>query len=98
MVSNMIWIIVKKIIILAFLFYVWLCVVSHFQILREVSKLGLDNLDNVKPFHNEYDDSMLFAAAAAPGMDDDSMGYHPEQDQDALESVDDEQVSHPWWL
>ncbi len=36
----------------AFLFYLWLCVVSHFQVLREVDKLGLlDGCSNdVRPF------------------------------------------------
>ena len=34
----------------AFLFYCWLCVVSHFQVLREVAQLGLDNIENVQPF------------------------------------------------
>ncbi len=33
----------------AFLFYLWLCVVSHFQVLREVDKLGLmHRLDDVR--------------------------------------------------
>ena len=34
----------------AFLFYCWLCVVSHFQILREVAHLAHDNFENVQPF------------------------------------------------
>lgn len=47
---------------LAFLFYCWLCVVSHFQVLREVAQLGLDNIENVQPFKNEDDDDSMMAA------------------------------------
>ena len=46
----------------AFLFYCWLCVVSHFQVLREVAQLGLDNIENVQPFKNEDDDDSMMAA------------------------------------
>lgn len=43
----------------AFLFYVWLCVVSHFQLLRELDKLGLSSLEHVEPFHNEDGDTTM---------------------------------------
>jgi len=42
----------------AFVCYVWLCVVSHFQILREMHKLGINSaksMENVVPFVNEDD-------------------------------------------
>lgn len=45
--------------ITAFLFYVWLCVVSHFQLLRELDKLGLSSLEHVEPFHNEDGDTTM---------------------------------------
>lgn len=54
---------------MAFLFYLWLCVVSHFQILREVSKLGLGNMDNVHKFVNEDSESV---------MEPQSMDYSPD--------------------
>ena len=43
----------------AFLFYLWLCVVSHFQILREVEKLGIGKMDNVQKFTNEDSSSIM---------------------------------------
>jgi len=54
---------------LAFLFYCWLCVVSHFQVLREVAQLGLDNIENVQPFKNEDDDDDSMMAAGYVGDD-----------------------------
>ncbi len=42
----------------AFVFYLWLCVVSHFQILREVSKL-CEGLEHVQPFTNTSEDSVV---------------------------------------
>jgi len=47
---------------LAFLFYCWLCVVSHFQILREVAHLAHDNFENVQPFKNEDDGASMMGA------------------------------------
>jgi len=52
---------------LAFLFYCWLAVVSHFQILREVAQLGLDSIENVQPFKNEDDDDDMMAAGYVGG-------------------------------
>merc|ERR1719219_2887006 len=81
---------------LAFLFYCWLCVVSHFQVLREVAQLGLDNIENVQPFKNEDDDASMMAAGyvgddgygeknQALVEDDEETTEEPKGDEDAEE-------------
>merc|ERR1712066_691232 len=81
---------------LAFLFYCWLCVVSHFQVLREVAQLGLDNIENVQPFKNEDDDASMMAAGyvgddgygeknEALVEDDEEAKEEPKGDKDAEE-------------
>jgi len=46
---------VVGVMILAFLFYLWLCVVSHYQILREISQLGMGH-DKVQIMQYPYND------------------------------------------
>lgn len=66
----------------AFTTYVWLCVVSYFQALREVSKLGLNkDMEHVVPFENEdhYND----------GYDsEDEYGMKNDLDDDGAEKTD----------
>merc|ERR1719219_138676 len=87
---------------LAFLFYCWLCVVSHFQILREVAQLGLDSIENVQPFKNEDDDDDMMAAGYVGGggygekngalEDDDGNIAEEEADADVGGGGDDKDV------
>ena len=68
------------------MFYLWLCVVSHFQILKEVSALGLgSDLEHVKPFHNEDPDSVLIT-------EDYPTNYDDNDDNDGLVDKDKEEV------
>jgi len=76
----------------AFLFYLWLCVVSHFQILREVSALGLSDLEHVKPFTNEPDnDSMLYTEEYPTSYND-----QKEDKESVLDVDDDEALNHEY--
>merc|ERR1712037_1017447 len=70
-------------------FYCWLCVVSHFQILREVAQLGLDSIENVRPFKNEDDDDASMMAAGYVGDD----GYG--EKNEALVEDDEEVKEEP---
>lgn len=79
---------------LAFLFYCWLCVVSHFQVLREVAQLGLDNIENVQPFKNEDDDDDDASMMAAGYVGDDGYGEKNEalvEDDEVKEDKDPEE-------
>lgn len=75
----------------------WLCVVSHFQLLREVAKLGISNMEHVQPFENE-DDSVAIDEDYPTKQE--SLDYNPEKqdivtdadhpaDEDAATTLDD---------
>lgn len=74
---------------MAFLFYLWLCVVSHFQILREVSALGLTNMEHVQPFHNEFDDQSV----EETHQEVDEYEEENEEDDDNKDDSDDDDES-----
>ena len=68
------------------MFYLWLCVVSHFQILREVSALGLSDLEHVKPFKNEPDtESVMYTEE-----------YPTSYDKDKEDVIDEDDLNHEY--
>merc|ERR1712156_354546 len=100
--SNLIATSVIGAVILAFYFYVWLCVVSHFQTIKEISDLGL--LDKgasgaVLPFVNEDGDGYSNKTADSTvnmrdDEDNDDEGDGDDDDKDdekeELESISDD--------
>jgi len=100
--SNLIATSVIGAVILAFYFYVWLCVVSHFQTIKEITDLGL--LDKgasgaVLPFVNEDGDGYSNKTADSTvnmrdDEDNDDEGDGDEDDKDdekeELESISDD--------
>lgn len=92
--SNLIATSVIGSVILAFYFYVWLCVVSHFQTLKEINNLGLlDKGANgaVLPFVNEDGLSNTSTVNSTVNMreNDDENPNDPDENKDELESVAD---------
>jgi len=100
--SNLIATSVIGAVILAFYFYVWLCVVSHFQTIKEITDLGL--LDKgasgaVLPFVNEDGDGYSNKTADSTvnmrddeDNDDDGDGDDDDKDdeKEELESISDD--------
>jgi len=100
--SNLIATSVIGAVILAFYFYVWLCVVSHFQTIKEITDLGL--LDKgasgaVLPFVNEDGDGYSNKTADSTvnmrddeDNDDDGEGDDDDKDdeKEELESISDD--------
>merc|ERR1711997_429627 len=103
--SNLIATSVIGAVVMAFYFYVWLCVVSHFQTLKEISDLGLlgkgDNNGAVLPFHQDQDGDGFSNKTADStvnmrddednddGNDDDSENESDEKDE--LERISDDE-------
>jgi len=92
--SNLIATSVLGAVIVAFYFYVWLCVVSHFQTIKEISDLGLlDKGDSgdVLPFVHEDGYSNSSTVNSTVNMrDDDDDEYDDKEDaddKDELESI-----------
>jgi len=88
--SNLIATSVLGAVIVAFYFYVWLCVVSHFQTIKEISDLGLlDKGDSgdVLPFVHEDGYSNGTANSTVNMRDDDDDEYDDKEDADELESI-----------
>ena len=80
--------------IIAFYFYVWLCVVSHFQTLKEITDLGLlDKGANgtVLPFVNEDGDGYSNPSTVNSTVNmRDNDDENADDNKDELESVTDE--------
>lgn len=81
-------------VIVAFYFYVWLCVVSHFQTIKEIAYLGLlDKGDSgaVLPFVNDDGYSHSSTVNSTVNMRDDDDDEYKEtpddDDKDELESI-----------
>lgn len=81
-------------VVVAFYFYVWLCVVSHFQTIKEISDLGLlDKGDSgaVLPFVNEDGYSNSSTVNSTVNMRDDEDDEYKDtpddDDKDELESI-----------
>jgi len=102
--SNLIATSVIGAVILAFYFYVWLCVVSHFQTIKEISDLGLlgkGGNEAVLPFHQDQDGDGFSNKTAdstvnmrddednEDGNDDDSENDSDEKEE--LESISDDE-------
>lgn len=88
--SNLIATAVIGAVILAFYFYVWLCVVSHFQTIKEITDLGLlDKGDKgaVLPFVAEDGYSNTSTVNSTVNMRDEE---NPDDTKDELESITDE--------
>lgn len=70
---------VVGVMILAFLFYLWLCVVSHYQILREISQMAMGH-DKVQIMQYPYND---------PNYTNPSHGDYTGSNGNDLDDVDD---------
>lgn len=68
---------------LAFFFYLWLCVVSYFQLLREIAQLGLDH--KVSPSHHAVTPFVMDSDMDKEEPFDDTVSEHT-----AKESLEDE--------
>jgi len=97
--SNLIATSVIGAVIVAFYFYVWLCVVSHFQTIKEISDLGLlDKGDSgaVLPFVNEdgdgysNSDTVNSTVNMRDDVDDENNETPDGDDKDELESISDD--------
>jgi len=99
--SNLIATSVIGAVILAFYFYVWLCVVSHFQTIKEITDLGL--LDKgasgaVLPFINEDGDGYSNKTSDSTvdmrddeDKDDENNDDDENDEKDELESISDDE-------
>jgi len=92
--SNLIATSVIGAVVMAFYFYVWLCVVSHFQTLKEITDLGLlDKGANgtVLPFVNEDGDGYSNPSTVNSTVNmRDNDDENADENKDELESVTDE--------
>lgn len=78
------------------LFYIWLCVVSHYQILREISNFGSDQIKVLQEWeedaamnkYDRFDDPDPHADDYPMDQDDMPPSYQPPLDSAKIEDID----------
>jgi hypothetical protein len=80
--------------IAAFFFYLWLCVVSHFQVLRAFAKMEEDVNKSVVPFVQDDDDVPYRPGPSGAGLPDFSCHDKPKREKDILKRLQNKPNGH----